>query len=131
MGAVAFGALAAGGHFVGGLIGWWHLYEVTLQAGKPSLQPSTTDAKSRKLPRLSIVVLPLTTEGGAQDGDWFTDNLSMDLTTELGRFSGALVIARDTAYKYKGKTVDPREVSRELGVRYVVRVRSTGRSDLT
>jgi TolB-like protein len=121
MGAVAFGALAAGGHFVGGLIGWWHLYEVTFHAGKPSLQPSATDAKSRKLPRLSVVVLPLATEGAAQDGDWFTDNLSMDLTTELGRFSGALVISRDTAHKYKDKSADPRDVARELGVRYVVR----------
>jgi TolB-like protein len=121
VGAIALGALAASGHFVGGLIGWWHLYEITFHAGKPKLQASTTDAKSRKLPRLSVVVLPLATEGGTQEGDWFTDNLSMDLTTELGRFSGALVISRDTAYKYKGKNADPREVSRELGVRYVVR----------
>jgi adenylate cyclase len=119
--AVALGGLAAAGHFVGGFIGWWHLYEVTMHAGKPVLQASTTDAKSRKLPRLSIVVLPLTIEGSAQDGDWFTDVLSGDLTHEIGKFSGALVISRDTAFTYKGKAVDPREVSRELRVRYVVR----------
>jgi adenylate cyclase len=118
--AVALGGLAAVGHFVGGFIGWWHLYEVTMHAGKPVLQASTTDAKSRKLPRLSIVVLPLTSEGGAHDGDWFTDGLVTDLTIELGRYSGAEVISRDTAFRYKGRTVDPKEVSRELGVRYVV-----------
>lgn len=119
--AVALGGMAAAGHFIGGVIGWWHLYEVTFHAGKPALQASTTDAKSRKLPRLSIVVLPLVTEGAGQDSDWFTDVLSGDLTTEIGRFSGALVISRDTAFSYKGRAVDPREVSRELGVRYVVR----------
>lgn len=121
IGSVLLGGIAAGGHFIGGFIGWWHLYELTFHAGKPSLQASTTDAKSRKLPRLSIVMLPLASEGGGQEGDWLIDNLSSDLTTELGRFSGALVISRDTAFTYKGKTVDPREVSRELGVRYVVR----------
>lgn len=118
--AVALGGLAAAGHFVGGFIGWWHLYEVTFHAGKPALQQSTTDAKSRKLPRLSIVVLPLTIDGSAEGGDWFTDSLVTDLTIELGRYSGAEVISRDTAFKYKGRAVDSKEVSRELGVRYVV-----------
>jgi adenylate cyclase len=119
--AVALGGLAAAGHFIGGFIGWWHLYEVTFLAGKPSLQASTTDAKSRKLPRLSIVVLPLVTKGDGKDSDWFTDVLSGDLANELGKLPGALVISRDTAFTYKGRAVDPREVLRELGVRYVVR----------
>ena len=120
MATVALGALAAAGHFIGGVIGWWHLYEVAFRAGKPVLQASTTDAKSRKLPRLSMVVLPLVSEGDGKDGAWLADNLSADLVTELGWMSGALVISRETAYTYKGKVVDPREVSRELRVRYVV-----------
>jgi adenylate cyclase len=121
MAAVALGGVAATGHFIGGFVGWWHLYEVTFHSGTPGLQKSTTDAKSRKLPRLSIVVLPLVSEGEARETEWFTDILASDLTTELGRFSGSLVISRDTAFTYKGKAVDPREVSRELGARYVVR----------
>lgn len=118
--AVALGGLAAAGHFVGGFIGWWHLYEVTFHSGTPTVQASTTDAKSRKLPRLSIIVMPMSSEGDAQGGDWFSDSLVTDLTMQLGRFSGAEVISRETAFKYKGRVVDPKEVSRELGVRYVV-----------
>lgn len=118
--AVAFGGLAAVGHFIGGFIGWWHLYEVTFHAGKPTLQQSTTDAKSRMPARLSIIVMPMSSEGDAQGGDWFSDSLVTDLTMQLGRFSGAEVISRETAFQYKGRVVDPKEVSRELGVRYVV-----------
>lgn len=118
--AVALGTIAAAGHFIGGFIGWWHLYEVTFHGGKPVLQASATDAKSRKPVRLSIVVLPMSTEGDGQGGDWFTDSLASDLTMQLGRFSGAEVISSETAFKYKGRVVDPKEVARELGVRYVI-----------
>lgn len=74
--------------------------------------------KPHEAPALSIVVLPLSTEGEADE--WLSDGLSRDLTTELGQISGAFVISRDTAHTYKGKPVDPRQVARELGVRYVV-----------
>jgi TolB-like protein/DNA-binding winged helix-turn-helix (wHTH) protein len=69
-------------------------------------------------PALSIVVLPLVTEGGSDE--WLSDGLTRDLTTELGQISGAFVISRDTAHTYKSKPVDPRQVAHELGVRYVV-----------
>jgi TolB-like protein len=74
--------------------------------------------KPEEAPTLSIVVLPLVTEGSTDE--WLSDGLSRDLTTELGQISGAFVISRDTAHTYKSKPVDPRQVARELGVRYVV-----------
>jgi TolB-like protein len=121
------GAVVAIGHVVGGLIGWWHLYELAFLRGDDAKQASAPAAVTKK-PRLSLVVLPLAGEGDAQDAGWFTDVLSSDLTIELGRLSGAFVISRESAWTYKGKQADPREVSRDLNVRYVVRgtVRRTG-----
>ena len=51
---------------------------------------------------------------------YFTDGLTEDIITELSRFSGLFVIARNSAFTYKGRAVDVRDVSRELGVRYVL-----------
>ncbi len=118
--ALVLGGLAVAGYFIGAAVGWWDGYQVTFHDGRPGLQRSTRDAESRPAPRLSLVVLPLLNESG-QDGDWFPDSVSADLTIELGRLAGTLVISRDTAYTYKGQTVDPRDLSRDLGVRYVVR----------
>ena len=118
--AALLAVLAIAGYVVGGVLRWWPWYEVTFEAGRPLLRPGTADARSRKAPRLSVVVLPLVSESD-QDGDWFSDNLSADLTTELGRLPGTLVISRDTAYTYQGKAVASQAVSRDLGVRYVVR----------
>ncbi|MBX9945984.1 MAG: tetratricopeptide repeat protein [Reyranella sp.] len=71
-------------------------------------------------PELSIVVMPLTVEGEVEDNEWFADALHGDLVIEVARLPGSLVIARDTAATYKGKAIDPRQVSRELRVRHVV-----------
>lgn len=70
---------------------------------------------------LSIVLLPLESQEDAQTSAWFADALTADLNAELGRIASVFVIATGTAATYKGKPVDPREVSRALGVRYVVR----------
>ncbi len=71
-------------------------------------------------PRLSIVVLPFANIGGGPEQDYFVDGVTESLTTDLSRISGAFVIARNTAFSYKGKPVDPRALGRELGVRYVL-----------
>jgi TolB-like protein len=80
------------------------------------------------IPPLSIVLLPLQGLDVAPPDAWFADALTADLTTELGRIPSAFVISRDTAATYKHKATDPRDVSRELGVRYVVQgtVRRSG-----
>ena len=64
-------------------------------------------------------MLPLKSEAGAAD-DWFVDAITADLTASMGRMSGSFVIGPGTALTYKGKEADPRDVARELGVRYVV-----------
>lgn len=68
----------------------------------------------------AIVVLPFTNMSGDQAQDYFSDGISEDLITDLSKLSGLLVISRHTAFTYKGKTVKVEDISRELGVRYVV-----------
>jgi TolB-like protein/class 3 adenylate cyclase/Flp pilus assembly protein TadD len=87
-------------------------------------------AGGTEAPRLSIVVLPFTNLSGDPSQDYFADGITEDLTTDLSRLAGSFVISRNTAFAFKGKTVDARQVGRELGVRYVLEgsVRRMGRS---
>ena len=71
-------------------------------------------------PRLSIVVLPFANIGGGPEQDYFVDGVTESLTTDLSRISGAFVIARNTAFTFKGKAVDTKQLGRELNVRYVL-----------
>lgn len=73
------------------------------------------------VPVRSLVVLPFEPGPGATDQGWFADALTADLTSALGSWRDVLVIGRGTASRYRGKDVDPRDVARELGVRYVIR----------
>jgi adenylate cyclase len=69
---------------------------------------------------LSIVVLPFANLSGDPAQDYFADGVTENLTTELSRIRGSFVIARNTAFTYKGKSVDAKEIGKELGVRYVL-----------
>jgi TolB-like protein/DNA-binding SARP family transcriptional activator/Flp pilus assembly protein TadD len=71
-------------------------------------------------PRLSIVVLPFANFGGDPEQEYFVDGVTESLTTDLSRISGSFVIARNTAFAYKGKPVDARAIGRELNVRHVM-----------
>jgi TolB-like protein/class 3 adenylate cyclase len=71
-------------------------------------------------PRLSIVVLPFANIGGDPEQEHFVDGVTESLTTDLSRIRGAVVIARNTAFTYKGKPFDVKAVGRELNVRYVL-----------
>jgi len=71
-------------------------------------------------PRLSIVVLPFANLGGDPEQEYFVDGVTESLTTDLSRISGSFVIARNTAFTYRGKAVDLKQIGRELGVRYVL-----------
>jgi TolB-like protein/class 3 adenylate cyclase len=71
-------------------------------------------------PHLSIVVLPFANIGGDPKQDYFADGVTESLTTDLSRVSGSLVIGRHTAFTFKGKAVDLKQVGRELNVRYVL-----------
>jgi TolB-like protein/class 3 adenylate cyclase/Flp pilus assembly protein TadD len=71
-------------------------------------------------PHLSIVVLPFANIGGDPEQDYFVDGVTESLTTDLSRINGAFVIARNTAFTFKGKAVDIKKLGRELNVRYVL-----------
>ena len=68
----------------------------------------------------SIVVLPFDNMSDDHAQEYFSDGISEDLTTALSRFEWLFVIARNSAFTYKGKAVDVKQVGRELGVRYVL-----------
>ena len=74
----------------------------------------------QELPRLSIVILPFANLSNDPDQEYFADGITDDLTTDLSRISGSFVIARTTAFTYKGKPIDVKQIGRELGVRYVL-----------
>ncbi len=71
-------------------------------------------------PRLSIVVLPFANLSDDREQQYFADGITEDLTTDLSRIAGMLVISRNTAFTYKDKRIDTRQIGHELGVRYVL-----------
>jgi TolB-like protein/class 3 adenylate cyclase/Tfp pilus assembly protein PilF len=75
---------------------------------------------SPSVPHLSIVVLPFTNIGGDPEQDYFVDGVTESLTTDLSIIAGAFVIARNTAFTFKGKAVDVKRIGRELNVRYAL-----------
>ena len=80
-------------------------------------------------PRASIMVLPFGNASNDQEQDYFADAVTADLTTDLSRLSDTLVISAATAFTYKGKAVDPRQIGQEFGVRYLLQgsIRKTER----
>ena len=113
---VAAAALAGVLVVAGGVWWQWPLPQapptVTASASAPAI-PTTA-------PRLSIVVLPFANLSDDRDQQYLADGLTEDLTADLSNISGTFVISRNSAFTYKGKSVDARQVGRELGVRYVL-----------
>jgi TolB-like protein len=86
-----------------------------------TLAPTSASRKlADPVPRLSIIVLPFANLSPDPEQEYFADALTDDLTTDLSRITDSFVIARTTAFTYKGKSIDVRHVARELGVRYVL-----------
>jgi adenylate cyclase len=109
-----------------GASGWW-LWTRPHQADRAvpltSTETASGSAASGQVaaaPRLSIVVLPFDNLSHDPDQDYFADGITEDLTTDLSRIAGSFVIARNTAFTYKGKSIDVKQLGRELGVRYVL-----------
>jgi len=99
------------------LIAAWAGY--FLSANRASTDVSTAAAPAGPA-RLSIVVLPFTNLSNDPSQDYFADGITENLTTELSRIHNSFVIARNTAFSFKGKGVDARDIGKELGVRYVL-----------
>ena len=85
-----------------------------------AMRPANGPEVSATTPRLSIVVLPFANLSGDPAQEYLADVLTEGLTTGLSRISGTFVIARSTAFTYKGKPVDVKQVGKDLGVRYVL-----------
>jgi adenylate cyclase len=73
-----------------------------------------------ELDRPSIAVLPFANMSGDPDQEYFSDGMSEDLTTMLSKFAGLLVIARNSAFQFKGRHLDAKQTGRELSVRYLL-----------
>jgi TolB-like protein/class 3 adenylate cyclase len=101
---------------------WWFLNAnrpaaISTKTPTAATTSASTPAEAR---HLSIVVLPFANLSGDPSQDYFADGITENLTTDLSRLSGAFVIARNTAFTFKGKNVDAREIAKDLGVRYVL-----------
>src|SRR5262249_7986182 len=106
----------------------WSLWRYTgqsapspvVQTRPPSQSSSSATAPSGlpSTPAQSIVVLPFTAHD--PDQEYFAEGITEDLTTDLSRIPGSFVIAPSTAFAYKGKLVDVRQIGRELSIRYAL-----------
>ena len=114
IGGVIAGA-AAVGTVLAGLTGYWTTYRTVTREILAPAKPAPAEAA-----HLSIVVLPFTNLSGDPSQDYFADGITDNLTTDLSRIRNSLIIARNTAFTYKGKSIDAKEIGKELGVRYVL-----------
>jgi adenylate cyclase len=106
IGSASLGAVIAALLFLAAVGGW---YILNGRAPKPV-----------EAAHLSIVVLPFANLSGDPSQDYFADGVTENLTTELSRIRDSFVIARNTAFTYKGKSIAAKEIGKELGVRYVL-----------
>jgi TolB-like protein/class 3 adenylate cyclase len=99
---------------VSGVVAW-------LKPWEPSLERSSVDRMAFPLPeKPSIAVLPFVSMSDDPEQDYFADGLTEDLITDLSSISGLFVIARNSTFVYKGRSVPARQVSEDLGIRYVL-----------
>jgi adenylate cyclase len=91
-----------------------------LGANRPATVTSNAPPARAEAAHLSIVALPFTSLSGDPSQDYFADGITENLTTDLPRIPNSFVIARNTAFTFKGKNIPIKEISKELGVRYVL-----------
>jgi adenylate cyclase len=100
----------------------WRVWPIPNPWSASTTVTSAVPSVSKPLvpPRLSIVVLPFTNLSYDPDQQYFADGITEDLTTDLSQIPDMFVISRSTAFTYRNKPVDIRQLGRELGVRYVL-----------
>jgi len=106
----------------------WRLLLEESTSAKRSEKPSSEPAPLMLPDKPSIAVLPFQNMSGDPEQDYFCDGLVEDIITTLSKLAGLRVIARNSTFVYKGRSVDIREAARQLGVRYVLEgsVRKSG-----
>jgi adenylate cyclase len=105
------------------MVGAWRFLGANRPAvvtSNPSAPAALNVAAPAEAAHLSIVVLPFTNLSNDPTQDYFADGITENLTTELSRIRNSFVIARNTAFTYKGRNVDAKEIGKELAVRYVL-----------
>src|SRR5262249_906326 len=99
---------------------WWHGRQND-RAPSVAASEQTAHPKTRPLSeRPTIAVLPFVTLSAAASDDYFSDGLTEDIIAALGRFSDLSVLARNAVFPYKGKSLRPDDIARELNARYLV-----------
>jgi adenylate cyclase len=97
----------------------WHPGS-TPDFGKPAAGDTDAAPTAPNLATASIAVLPFTNMSGDPEQEYFSDGITEDIITDLSKIAGLTVIARNSSFTYKGRSVDVRAVGRELGVRSVL-----------
>ena len=95
----------------------------SLEVGVPAeARPAPLESPPQKSgpPRCSIVVLPFASLGGGEEQEQFVDGVTESLTTDLSKLTNTVVVARNTAFTYKGRPVEAKQIGRELNVRYIL-----------
>jgi adenylate cyclase len=109
------------------------VYRVILD--RATAQAKGTPDGAHQLEKPSVAVLPFNNMSGDPEQEYFSDGITEDIITDLSNISGLFVVARNTAFTYKGKPVKVQQVAQELGVRFILegsvrkagsRVRVTG-----
>ena len=103
------------------------VYRVPLESDNPSSTVSDVinvdgaATKSHEIPdRPSIAVLPFMNMSDDKNQEYFSDGITEDIITDLSKVSGLFVIARNSVFAYKGKSIDIKQVANDLGVRHVL-----------
>jgi TolB-like protein/class 3 adenylate cyclase len=105
------------------MIAWWVWLVPRTTSTPPAIvaaAATTPIAPPLAAPRLSAVVLPFANLSNDPDQQYFADGITEDLTTDLSRIPNMLVISRNSAFTYKDKPVNAKQIGRELGVRYLL-----------
>lgn len=103
---------------VAGAIAFWNYY---IRLTPPTVEATSKEKMAFHLPdKPSIAVLPFTNISGDKEQEYFSDGITEDLITDLSKISGLFIIARNSTFAYKGKSVEIRQAAEELGVRYVL-----------
>jgi adenylate cyclase len=94
------------------------VYGISLD--RPSHRETENAASASREGRPSIAVLPFINMSGDAEQEYFSDGITEDILTDLSKVSGLFVVARNTAFAYKGKAVDVQEVAKRLGVNFIL-----------
>ncbi|HEY2481034.1 MAG TPA: TIR domain-containing protein [Caulobacteraceae bacterium] len=100
--------------------GWRKVADSVAALINGGAEPNSPAQAARPRPKLSICVLPFANMSGDAEQEYFSDGISEDIITDLSKVSALSVVARNTAFTFKGKSVEVPQVARQLGVSHVL-----------